>query len=208
MNTSGSRPNSKYVLAAMLAAIMLGAVPEAYAQEALADVRPAAEHTGGAARGKLTSAVKQPLNDFNLMRSEIPAVLQMAREAPYARLSASDCPTLSSELEALEAVLGPGLDDADTGEATLKEKARAKAFDIARGAASGFIPHRGAVRFVTGAEKHDRLVREATFAGEIRRAYLKGLGESLGCVYPASPKRSEETTQPQTDLIASSTESR
>ena len=49
----------------------------------------------------------------------------------------------------------------------------------------GAIPFRGVVRKLSGAESHDRLVQSAIIAGNVRRAYLKGLGEARGCMPPA-----------------------
>jgi hypothetical protein len=43
------------------------------------------------------------------------------------------------------------------------------------------------VRKLTGAERHDSYVAAAITAGAVRRAYLKGLGESRGCSPPATP---------------------
>jgi hypothetical protein len=50
------------------------------------------------------------------------------------------------------------------------------------------IPLRGWVRKLTGAERHDRLVQSAITSGNVRRAYLKGLGEARGCNPPATPQ--------------------
>ena len=47
---------------------------------------------------------------------------------------------------------------------------------------------RGWVRKLSGAERHDRLVQTAITSGHVRRAYLKGLGESRGCNPPATPQ--------------------
>src|SRR5262249_39416751 len=40
---------------------------------------------------------------------------------------------------------------------------------------------RGAVRFVTGAEKHDRAKAKATLAGAVRRGYLKSIAPEGNC---------------------------
>ena len=43
------------------------------------------------------------------------------------------------------------------------------------------------MRRLTGAEQHDRYVRATIAAGGVRRAYLKGIGQRLGCRPPAAP---------------------
>lgn len=146
-------------------------------------------------RSKMRSALKQPLNDFNLLQSEVPSVLQDARSSPYARPAEGACDMLVAEVQKLDAVLGQDL-DVETNEASFKQKASGKAFDLMREGASSVIPYRGAVRFVSGAQKHDRVVAEARRGGEIRRAYLKGVGESMGCPYPGSPLRTQASASP------------
>jgi hypothetical protein len=135
------------------------------------------------------SILTQPFNDFNLTRTEIPAKLSGITPAPYAPLSPSGCPEMTAEIGELDKILGPDLQ----GEKTESEKpiismesAERTARSTARGAASSWIPFRGFVRELTGAERHARAVREAVLAGMVRRAYLKGLAEALQC-----PKRSE-----------------
>ena len=72
---------------------------------------------------------------------------------------------------------------------SLSKKLTDATFNLAHSAVSSVIPYRGVVREVTGAEKRARSVNEALLAGTVRRAYLKGYGEMLGCAYPASPRR-------------------
>jgi len=69
----------------------------------------------------------------------------------------------------------------------MAERGRPMALGAAAGLASDFIPFRGAVRYLTGAAKHDEYVQSAILAGSARRAYLKGLGEARGCKPPATP---------------------
>ena len=60
----------------------------------------------------------------------------------------------------------------------------------------GWIPMRSWVRYMSGAEAHSSAVQSAIAAGEARRAFLKGIAQSKGCVgigprrmtpYPAPP---------------------
>jgi hypothetical protein len=66
-------------------------------------------------------------------------------------------------------------------------------------AAQDIIPFRGWVRKLTGAERHDRLVQSAVASGAVRRAYLKGLGESRGCNPPATPQHKPPAPPPVVD---------
>ena len=127
---------------------------------------------------QVTSVLKQPLHDLNVMQSETAPVLKRTVAALYA--PATDCEAIASELDELNTVLGPDL-DVKPKRKSLEDKAIDTAFDGARDAALGFIPYRGAVRFVTGAEKHDRDAAKAMLAGEIRRGYLKGIAEERAC---------------------------
>jgi hypothetical protein len=182
--------NAKRLSASAIALIAILAGP----LESRAEVAKPVPSTEDATitRDSMKTALKQPLNDLNLLQREIPSVLQEARTAPYARPTEAVCDTLISEVRRLDAELGQDLDQ-ETAEASVNQKAAGKALDLVRDAASGVIPYRGAVRFVSGAQKHDRLVSEARRGGEVRRAYLKGVGESMGCQYPASPLRTQTT---------------
>ena len=139
--------------------------------------------------GKVTNAVESPLRDVNLMKTDIPSVLQDARRAPYASVAGASCETLSAEIAVLDGALGHDLDAAADSKPSNKDKAIDQAIDAGGSAASSFIPYRGVVRFVSGAEKHDKLVAESVLAGSIRRGYLKGVGEAMGCSYPGAPLR-------------------
>lgn len=144
------------------------------------------------AKQGVNAAAHAPFEDFNLVRSKIPGVLQEAKSDPYARPQPLGCETLSVELARLDDALGPDIDIAqakksriDQGETfTLNAGARAMK-DITE----GWIPMRSWVRYMTGAEQHSREVTSAVSAGSVRRAYLKGLAQSEGCTTlgPAQP---------------------
>ena len=69
----------------------------------------------------------------------------------------------------------------------------------------GWIPMRNWVRYMTGAEQHSKDVQGAIYAGQARRAYLKGLAQSEGCVdlgpaqpvyqFPAPPRTPSSVAQ-------------
>ena len=58
---------------------------------------------------------------------------------------------------------------------------------VAQSVVGSFIPFRGIIREISGANKHEDELQDAIVAGMMRRAFLKGMGLKLGCAYPARP---------------------
>jgi len=140
----------------------------------------------GCASNDAGKAAATPLGDLNVVRAEIPPVLQAAQKAPYAAPPDKACTALAADVQALDAVLGADLDTPNTdGRPSLIERTGSQAL---QSAAEGVIPFRGWVRKLTGAERYSREVAAAIAAGTIRRAYLKGLGAAGGCSAPAAPR--------------------
>jgi len=127
------------------------------------------------------------LNDLNLLRADIPAVLQAAQKAPYALPRSARREALAADVQALDGVLGADLDTAaPASDPGLIERGAA---DALRGAAEGVVPFRGWVRKLSGAERCERNVAAAIAAGTVRRAHLKGLAQAGGCQSLAAPHR-------------------
>jgi hypothetical protein len=137
-------------------------------------------------------AAHAPFEDFNIVRSKIPTVLIEAVSDPYARPAPVGCETLGVELSRLDDALGPDIDIFQQKKSRLD---RSTSFVANAGTRAlkditeGWIPMRGWVRYMTGAEQHSREVTAAISAGKVRRAYLKGLAQSEGCITlgPAQP---------------------
>jgi hypothetical protein len=140
----------------------------------------------------VAGAVQAPFEDVNVIRRQIPPVLLRAEDAPYARPSPSSCRTIADDVADLDDVLGDDLDTNEPEDVNLKEKRGRQAGEAMvlamRDTAEDFIPFRNWVRRLSGAQAHDNQIRAAVYAGRERRSYLKGLGEALGCRYPAAPK--------------------
>jgi len=141
---------------------------------------------------KATAAVTAPLNDLNLVKVEIPPVLLAAQAAPYEVPQPGDCPALTAQIKSLDAVLEPDLDQPvkpDTRSMSERgsDEAGDAAFDALRRTAEGVVPFRGWLRKLSGAESHARSVVQAVLAGNVRRAFLKGVGQALNCPVPARP---------------------
>ncbi len=145
-------------------------------------------------RESVQGAATAPLRDLNVIKAEIPDILLNALNDPYARPPKNwKCPALAALVRPLDAALGPDIDRVPVGDENLMDRGRQTALGVAGDLASGAIPFRGVVRKLTGAESHDRLVQSAIIAGNVRRAYLKGLGEARGCTPPATPSHERAT---------------
>jgi hypothetical protein len=114
----------------------------------------------------------------------IPAVLLRAMGDAYARPEPLTCEALIVELQVLESVLREDL-DSRSGEPDDPNLLTGAVV----GAVKGMIPYRSALMQLSGESERARRGVAAIVAGNIRRAYLKGLGEALGCALPATPKR-------------------
>lgn len=123
-----------------------------------------------------------PLSDFNIGGGDIPELLLLAVTDTYRKPSPLTCATLIEEVAALDVILGPDLD-------SLKAADKPDEFveTALVNAVRGLVPYSGVLRLITGAKARQRRIAEAIAAGGIRRGYLKGLGESLGCAVPAAP---------------------
>jgi hypothetical protein len=147
-------------------------------------------------RENLQGAASAPLRDVNVLRTKIPDVLLRAMSDPYARPPKPTCAGITAQILPLNGALGADLDEIAMDEDDLMERGRESVLGVMAGAASGVIPFRGWVRQLSGAERHDKLVTAAITAGAVRRAYLKGLGETHGCNPPATPSHVRAGTPP------------
>jgi hypothetical protein len=119
-----------------------------------------------------------PLQDANLKKREIPAILEQAAAGPYDRRATGSCRSIAAELAALNAALGP---DFDAGADERGDGAGRKAAGVARGVVAGLIPFRGVIREVSGAAGAARRHEQAIDAGIARRGYLRGLAMARRC---------------------------
>jgi len=162
------------------------------------------QSTSEANKDGITGAMTAPLRDVNVIRTKIPRILLEAMDDPYKRPAKADCASLIALITPLDAALGEDIDsNPPTEDEDLMDRGRKAAGEAALGAvasaAQDMIPMRGWVRKLTGAERHDRLVQSAIASGAVRRAYLKGLGESRGCNPPATPQHKPPSPSPVVD---------
>lgn len=137
-------------------------------------------------------ALLTPISDLNLKRKEIPPLL-LALDSAYDPLPDYACETIAAKVVELEALLGPDVNDTEPEERGMGEKVGSgtskAALDAVSGTTGGVIPFRGVVRSISGAAKHERRLLAEIREGMERRAYLKGMGEQLGCEWPAAPRK-------------------
>lgn len=144
--------------------------------------------TAQANQENVGGVVSAPLRDVNVLRTKIPPLLLEAMADPYARPpDPAGCKELAETVAPLDEALGPDLDAPEPDEDDLMQRGRKTTMGAMASLASDAIPFRGWVRKLSGAERHDQMVQSAIIAGAVRRAYLKGLGESQGCYPPATP---------------------
>ncbi|MGA0599584.1 hypothetical protein ACO2Q3_02655 [Caulobacter sp. KR2-114] len=141
-----------------------------------------------AGQSSVGMAAAAPMHDMNLMRQKIPPVLLAAMADPYARPNPATCRNLSALVNELTVALGDDLDVvADEDDSTRAKRDRLAREGLHAGS-EALLPFAGFVRKLSGAEQHDKLVLDAITSGDVRRAYLKGLGEARGCPPPATPR--------------------
>jgi hypothetical protein len=152
------------------------------------DGSPQVETTSEANRANVAGAMSAPLRDVNVVRTKVPPVLLEAIADPYGRPpDPGKCAELLEQLAPLDDALGPDLDAPAPDEDDLMQRGKTTAMGAMATLTTDVIPFRGWIRKLSGAEQHDQLVQSAIIAGAVRRAYLKGLGESQGCNPPATP---------------------
>ncbi len=131
-----------------------------------------------------------PLSDLNIKKDEVPAILVSAREKPYSVSGLTRCPAIASEIARLDAVLGDDID-------LMREdgKSGRNVGGVAKSLVSSLIPFGGLIREISGANAQQRKWNEAIYAGSVRRAYLKGVGEQRGCKYPARSATAQDSAR-------------
>ena len=123
--------------------------------------------------------IATPATDLNLRKGEIPPILLAAQQDAYGLGGLRRCSDLAAEVRRLDAVLGEDIDIAQAA------SHKVRAGTVAQSVVGSFIPFRGLIREVSGANESERKVQFAIYAGSSRRAFLKGVGYQRGCPWPA-----------------------
>jgi len=116
---------------------------------------------------------------------EVPAKLAAVQDDPYSLAGLGKCAAIIREVEELNAVLGPDVNErSEKGDS---DKAEATVGRVAGSVAGSFIPFGGVIGEITGANDERRRYAAALYAGTVRRGFLKGVGLERGCKAPARP---------------------
>lgn len=134
--------------------------------------------------GHMEDAVTQPAKDLNLKRDQIPARLLEIENDPYDLAGMTGCRAITTEIVSLRPMLGPDVnEDVQLSRAEKRERGVSR---VAGGMLGSFIPFRGILREVTGANAAELRYQQALAAGFARRSFLKGVAVSQGCMPPPS----------------------
>jgi len=132
----------------------------------------------------MENAVTQPVRDVNLKKDKIPARLLEIQKAPYDLAGMNGCRAITTEIASLRPMLGPDVnEDPRISRAEKRERSVSR---VAGGLLGSFIPFRGVLREVTGANAAEQRYLSALSAGFARRSFLKGMAVSQGCMPPPS----------------------
>jgi len=130
------------------------------------------------------SAALTPLEDLGLRKREIPDMLKMLSENPYTPPQTLHCDEIKKEMADLNVLLGADIDtpkvslsDEDEMLETGTNLLHDAVVNVVR-SQTDVIPFRSIVRRLTGANKHEKAVEKAVYAGKLRRAYLRGLADA------------------------------
>jgi len=178
-------------------------IPSLFALAALAASAPSsAQDAGKPVTDRRVTAVDvaaTPMSDLNIRKDEIPAKLLAAQAAPYDLAGLTRCSQIAAEVGELDAMLG---DDIDLPTADRGRLGGLSAGRVAQSALGSFIPFRGVIREVSGANEQERKMLVAIQAGVGRRAFLKGVGQARGCRYPARSATSSVLARRSAAMIA------
>lgn len=138
-------------------------------------------------------AMTEPLRDTRIKDQKIPPILLLAASAPYSSVGTRSCGSIAAEVAKLDVALGPDVD----APARQRGEGAAVAAVAARTVVNSLIPGLGIVKVITGADKAQRRVEAAVYAGNVRRAYLKGVGLVRGCRAPGAPTSAAAAETPE-----------
>lgn len=143
---------------------------------------------------RMGSAATTPLNDLNIVRSDIPEILVKAQDQPYRMPLDTSCVALALEIRGLDEALGPDLDapgpdDDDSLAGRAATLASDQAVRAVQRTAEDLVPMRGWVRKLSGAERYAKRVSSCVAAGSARRAFLKGMAAAQNCLPRSAPQQ-------------------
>lgn len=155
---------------------------------------------------QIAGAITSPLSDLNLIRADIPPILDAAQREPFAPPQllpdALECDSLALSMHELDVALAPG--DHSGGNLVVDQGVGRLTSEIQK-TTDGLIPYRSWIRKLSGAERHAQHVASAIAAGTVRRAFLKGWAQAKECPPPAPPLTTAASTpaatEPETEAV-------
>ena len=112
---------------------------------------------------------------LGLTGADVPPLLAAIKTEPYKAPAAPACDTVPAEILAIDDLIGADLDTPPEPEDNKKSL-----ISKGEGLARGLVPYGGVVRFVTGANKKDKELREAVpSAAAARRRFLGDASRSI-----------------------------
>ncbi len=131
------------------------------------------------------SAAMTPLEDLGVRKRKIPEVLTKLMKDPYQLPADFKCDTVKTEMADLSLILGPDVDAAPKVALSAQEQYMEVGGNLMQDAVvslvrsqTDFLPFRSILRRLTGANSHEKAVNKALNAGQLRRAYLRGLADA------------------------------
>ena len=131
----------------------------------------------------LKDAALSPLEDFNIRRREVPALLTEIGD-PYALPADQSCAGYARSVADLDAVLGIDYDNPNldlTSSDSFNERTKDLGLAGVNSGVGFFIPGRELIAEATGSAPRQRYIRALFQRGVARRGFLKGTARSKGC---------------------------
>ena len=132
-----------------------------------------------------TDAALSPLSDFNIRKRERPEILmRLEAEEIYQLEANAGCDWYDVRIQELDDVLGDDYDTPKEEASTLKQVGKNTRSAAISGVASemgSYVPGRGIVRALSGAQARQKTTRRIYQKGVARRSFLKGAAISAGC---------------------------
>ncbi len=157
----------------------------------------------------VVDTVKTPFYDLGLIRDDIPQELKAAAGNPYGQPATKKCKAILEEIAKLNELLGDDKyavevivanNNAEEEESYLSEGIQlASTMAISKAGKKVALPFRGLIRRVSGTSAHEKKSQKAYDAGEIRRAYLRGLADGSATNCYKQPKKKAKTVKQTKD---------
>ena len=158
----------------VMGAVMIATGGVALAQNASSPPSESKFRSSTRTAGRIAS---QPGKDVGAVKTNIPPVLQAARDNPYA-ISGLNCAGIAKAITALNGALGP---DFVSGPAKKENRGGKIAEAGGQSIVNSLIPFRGLVREATGAAPAQRRLNAAVDDGYARRGFLRGVHLARKC---------------------------